>query len=63
MPAYAESEKGPRCTDGIDNDLDGLIDADDPDCGADSGGGGGAISGLLVAFLVIVWRRHPGNNS
>ena len=25
-------EKGPRCTDGIDNDCDGMIDIDDPDC-------------------------------
>jgi len=25
-------EKGPRCTDGLDNDCDGLIDGDDPDC-------------------------------
>ena len=25
-------EKGPRCSDGIDNDCDGLIDGDDPDC-------------------------------
>ena len=25
-------EKGPRCSDGIDNDCDGLTDGDDPDC-------------------------------
>lgn len=25
---------GPRCRDGVDNDLDGLIDTDDPDCDA-----------------------------
>ena len=40
--AYAapENEKGPRCSDTIDNDGDGLTDGDDPDCGAtgDSGG-------------------------
>ena len=23
---------GPRCADGIDDDVDGLIDTDDPDC-------------------------------
>ena len=23
---------GPRCADGVDNDLDGLFDSDDPDC-------------------------------
>ena len=25
-------EKGPRCSDGLDNDCDGLIDGEDPDC-------------------------------
>ncbi len=25
-------EKGPRCSDGVDNDCDGLVDGDDPDC-------------------------------
>jgi hypothetical protein len=25
-------EKGPRCSDGVDNDCDGLTDGDDPDC-------------------------------
>jgi hypothetical protein len=28
----ANKEKGPRCSDSIDNDCDGLTDADDPDC-------------------------------
>jgi hypothetical protein len=28
----SNKEKGPRCRDGIDNDCDGLIDGDDPDC-------------------------------
>jgi len=28
----ANKEKGPRCSDGIDNDCDGLIDGADPDC-------------------------------
>ena len=27
-----DKEKGPRCVDGIDNDCDGLIDGEDPDC-------------------------------
>ncbi len=31
--ANAAAEKGPRCSDGIDNDGDSLIDADDPNCG------------------------------
>ena len=26
------NEKGPRCSDGIDNDCDGLVDEGDPDC-------------------------------
>jgi len=37
----AGSEKGPKkCSDTIDNDDDGLIDLDDPDCGGDGGSGG-----------------------
>ena len=38
-PAYAAAkEKGAaKCSDGIDNDGDGLIDDDDPDCGGGSG--------------------------
>ena len=28
----SSKEKGKKCTDGIDNDCDGLIDGDDPDC-------------------------------
>ncbi len=28
----SNKEKGPRCSDGIDNDCDGLIDGADPDC-------------------------------
>jgi len=31
--AYGATEKGPRCSDGIDNDLDGFIDSADSDCG------------------------------
>jgi WD40 repeat protein len=27
-----KKEKGPRCSDGIDNDCDGVTDGDDPDC-------------------------------
>jgi hypothetical protein len=27
-----KKEKGPRCTDGLDNDCDGVIDSEDPDC-------------------------------
>ncbi|MGA1394024.1 MAG: putative metal-binding motif-containing protein, partial [Phycisphaerales bacterium] len=30
------------CGDGIDNDCDGLVDCDDPDCAGDSGCGGGS---------------------
>lgn len=28
----SNKEKGPRCSDGLDNDCDGLIDGEDPDC-------------------------------
>ncbi len=31
VPTHSR-EKGPRCSDGIDNDCDGAIDGDDPDC-------------------------------
>lgn len=41
--AWAAAEKGPRCSDGVDNDGDGLIDGDDPDCGGDGGGGGSQV--------------------
>ena len=45
-PAFGANEKGPRCSDGIDNDGDGLIDCDDPDCkcGGDDGGGDKVIA-------------------
>jgi len=31
-PVEAQAEKGPRCSDEMDNDGDNLIDCDDPDC-------------------------------
>lgn len=31
VPTHSK-EKGPRCSDGLDNDCDLLIDGDDPDC-------------------------------
>lgn len=37
--SYAAAEKGPRCSDGLDNDGDGLVDSDDPDCGGGDDGG------------------------
>ena len=27
-----KKEKGPRCTDGLNNDCDGMMDGEDPDC-------------------------------
>ncbi len=48
-PAAPSSEKGPRCSDGIDNDGDELIDGDDPDCGG--GGGGSATVTMEVTTL------------
>ncbi len=47
-PAFAAKEKGSRCSDGLDNDGDGLIDAADPDCGG--GGGGGGATKLRVTL-------------
>ena len=41
LPLSAAAEKGPRCSDGLDNDGDGLIDGADPDCAGGGGGGGG----------------------
>lgn len=52
-PLWAGAEKGSRkCSDGVDNDGDGLIDGDDPDCG-DGGGGGGEETGNFR--VVIDW--------
>jgi len=31
VPTHGK-EKGPRCRDNIDNDCDGLVDGNDPDC-------------------------------
>jgi len=36
--APADKEKGPNCSDGIDNDGDDLVDDDDPDCGGKDDG-------------------------
>ena len=49
-PAFGANEKGPRCNDGIDNDGDGLLDCDDPDCncGGDDGGGGKANQPCVI---------------
>ena len=55
--AYAANEKGPRCSDGIDNDGDGLIDGDDPDCGGD-GGNLEARVAELEALVAASDRAH-----
>ena len=55
-PGLAENEKGPRCSDGIDNDGDGKIDCisgnEDPDCkcGGDDGGGGNQPTPAKITF-------------
>ncbi len=55
-PGLAANEKGPRCSDGIDNDGDGLIDCiseiEDPDCkcGGDDGGGGQQPTPAKITF-------------
>jgi hypothetical protein len=51
VAAPPNKEKGPNCSDTIDNDNDGLIDGDDPDCGgSDDGGstGGNAVFHVSV---------------
>jgi hypothetical protein len=50
--APQNKEKGQQCSDGLDNDNDGLIDAADPDCGG--GGGGGTTTEESVQFHVEV---------
>jgi len=47
-PVIAATEKGPRCSDFIDNDGDSLIDGDDPDC-IKGKGGQAAYSFKLIA--------------
>ena len=51
-PGLAASEKGPRCSDGEDNDRDGKIDCEDPDCkcGGDDGGGGQQNTPAMITF-------------
>ena len=57
--AYAEPEKGKKCSDGLDNDNDGLVDGDDPDCGSEPTpiipvpvirDAGGRVVGQLIGF-------------
>ncbi|MDJ0865410.1 MAG: hypothetical protein QNK03_04815 [Myxococcota bacterium] len=56
------AEQAPRCTDGLDNDADGLVDFDDPLCSetwpyweAPPCGFGTEIALLLPAWPL--WRR------
>jgi len=53
------NEKGKRCSDGIDNDGDGLIDGDDPDCVGD-GGGGETLGTFEVSFDDDAMFLPPG---
>ena len=53
--AAPSSEKGPRCSDGIDNDGDGLIDDADPDCG-----GVAATYWIAIPWLVPVLSGQSG---
>ncbi len=53
---------GSTCTDGLDNDCDGVIDSDDPDCAAPpiptiSAWGMIAVTLLLLAIGKIVFRK------
>lgn len=53
------------CSDGIDNDLDGLIDCDDPDCGILASEIAGDCNGLSVITTDPTygyqWYTEPGN--
>jgi hypothetical protein len=46
-----------KCEDGVDNDQDGLIDADDPDCSGDSGGNTG--NGQDTPADVYIYHAGP----
>ena len=55
-PAWAAKEKGgKRCSDGIDNDGDTLIDDKDPDCGGDDGGGGDPLPNTGNFRITTTW--------
>ena len=63
-PAYGANEKGPRCSDGIDNDGDGLIDCADPDCncGDDGDGHNGKGGGGGTIPVTVTFRDFPGDD-
>lgn len=56
--APQNKEKGPNCSDSIDNDGDGLIDGEDPDCG---GSGGGDSSADNAVFHVVTLTESGVN--
>lgn len=61
-PAYAppaNKEKGPNCSDLIDNDQDGFTDAEDPDCGGDGDGGSGEDGSRFHVAVLTVGGANP----
>lgn len=56
--APRDKEKGPNCSDSIDNDGDGLIDGEDPDCG---GSGGGDSTEENAVFHVAILTESGSN--
>ncbi len=50
---------GERCNDGIDNDLDGLIDQQDPDCESIGGGTGGDITPPVSIYCSLDTTDPP----
>ena len=66
IPAEAAPKPKPedtaqRCSDGKDNDEDGLIDGADPDCeGLTGGGGGGGSAGGGKRERITVWFQDGG---
>lgn len=59
---FAQENTALRCADGIDNDNDGLIDCDDPDCDELSNRGCAVCpSGLSFADEVLSFEQNCGN--
>lgn len=62
MSLVAQEDRAIACSDGIDNDNDGLIDCDDPDCNALPNAGCDICpDGLSFADVVLFFDQNCGN--
>ena len=52
-------EEGDECVDGTDNDGDGVIDEEDPDCSIEDEGASVLILQLLLKEIVIIIPQIP----